>query len=200
MAKSGQIVLPAGVVPGDMPLADSVVFTESTPTSIGGAVSDLLDKATDEVVVAVRSQQRHIAVYPSGTNAADLVAGTAKLIGTITRDDPTRKSSPVTMADGSDLTGQAALIALKDAIDSYFAAQKPTKTASAIINNVEDAIAGLLAQDPSVDPGNIVVVLSQAGDGAIEVYYSTTLDETAATAKLDQVLPTSTTSTSQAWE
>lgn len=187
MAKSGQVQLFDDLSPGDEPLADSVVYTESTPTSLGGIVADLLDKSTDALKVVIDTTNRKVVAFPVATDVSTKLGGTPLLVGTITRDDPTKRSSPVTRAAGDDISGSANLVALAAAMDAMFGAAKPSKNVASLVNAAEDAIAAI-APDLTISPGTLMVVVDQTGAGSVKIYGAVdSLTVTGATAKIKQV-------------
>lgn len=202
MAKTGQIQLDGGAF-GDLPLSDAVVFTESTPTSLGGVVSDLLDKSDAGLKIIIDVPDRKVIAFDLATDiSTKLTLGDGKLIGTITRDDPTKKSSPVTMAAGDDVSAIDDLNAFKTAINGAFVAQKPSKNVSSIVNAVEDALAALAKQEPPITSvTQVAVVVDQTGDGSVKVYALVdSIGNAGALAKVKQVMQTDADVTTLAFE
>lgn len=192
MAKSGQIQLD-GIAVGTDPLADAVVFTESSPTNLGGIVADLFEKSTDALRVLVDIDNRKVLAFPAATNVAALFTGADKgEIITIVRDDPTKRSGPCTAANGADMGDASADdngygSALENAINGT---SKPSKNASSLVSAVEDAIAAYQKDNPSADLSGAMVLLDQTGDGIVRVYSKVTglSATTGAVAKLKQVI------------
>lgn len=189
MAKTGQIQLD-GIAIGDEPLADGVVFTESTPSNLGSVVSDLLDKSDDPLKVLVDPVGRTVKAAPVAVDLHGNFNEAGILITTITRDDATKRSSPVSL-DKPDLTGQAIPLAFQNALDDIFsAAAKPSKNVSSIVNGVEDALAALAKLDVPVTVPGVRILVDQTGDGSVKIYQGITglSTEVGITAKLKQVV------------
>ncbi len=196
MAKTGQIQLLTGIAPGAEPLADSVVYTESSPANLGSIVADLLDKSDEGLKVVVDYVNRKVYAFPLATDVAALLASDAmKQVGAVTRDDATKRSSPVTLADVDDISADSILTDLKGAIVTSYAAAKPAKSVAAIVNSIEDAMAAINANGTEPVPGCMAVV-DQTGDGSVLIFADQTnpivLTPTGATAKLQQVLQATT--------
>lgn len=192
MAKSGQLQLLTGIAPGVEPLADSVVFTESSPASLGSIVADLLDKSDSGLRIAVDYVNRKIYAFPIATDVAALLASDAmKQVGAVTRDDATKRSSPVTLAPVDDISASAVLTDLQGAVSASYAASKPAKNVAAIVNSVEDALAAINANGTEPVAGCVVLV-DQTGDGSVSIYADEVnpivITPTGATAKLQQVI------------
>lgn len=194
MAKSGQILLDDGIDPGDLPLADSVVFAEATPTNLGGIVADMLEKSVDPLCIVVDFDNRKVYGQPLTSFAirAEMFAGAdMKIIGSVTRDDPTRKSSPVTLADGADVSAIPALLALKTALVDSYSEVKPSKSVAAIVSSVEDALAKLATADEPFTVTGTFAIIDQTDDGQVEIRAkSTGFTPTGAIAKVKQIVST----------
>lgn len=165
MAKSNPIELLDGAPVTD--LAKAVIQAESVSQSLGGLALDILVKADAAKVVVVDFVNRKVRVHAAGVDKATLFTDNFPF-ATITRDDPTKRSSPMTAAMVEDGYGGENIPALLTAVTASLAASKPSKNLSSLINGVEDALNAMV----TLPAGNIYAVIDQAGDGSVTLYSS----------------------------
>lgn len=200
MAKSGTIKIPDATEPGDSAIADAVVQSEAPTMNLGAVAARVLEVATEARLVTVDMTNRRVGSVPV-TGGSFTPGSGAKLIGTLIRDDPTKRVSPWSLSGGDSLTGDAAAIAFKAAIEASLAEVKPARSLASQISAIEDALAGL-----ETAPGsNVTVHVTQEDDGEVKVYVgAASLDvgigSDGEIAIIEQVLPTTTTAEALAFE
>lgn len=159
-AKANPIIENPDLVQGNQDLADEVLYKESISSTFGNLVADTLDAATFAVKCVINLAAAVMNVF---TGETDLALNAPSTVGTITRDDNTKKTSPWTLADGAD--DSALGVAIRAAVNSALAAVKPSRSISSLQNAIEDAVNGISAD---LLAGQVVnVVVDQSGDGSV---------------------------------
>lgn len=163
MPKSGTITSPSGADPIIRALGDSAPVTGT----LAGITRDALAAATLVKKAVINLATRHVTIVPIATDLAGDILGSddLDLIGTITKDDPTKASSPMTRAGG-------AAGAQRDALDALLAAAKPSLSVESLANRIEDAV---IDPDGAFDGKSALIVIDQDAE-TVAVYMGDTAD------------------------
>lgn len=149
-----------------LPLTLEVVRQEAQSATLGQALSDLLEKSDDPLKVYVDQIARRIVAYPTSI-ADDDEINSGTLIGTLVRDDATKRTSPWTLTAASGKSGNGLNVALIAALS----AAKPAKSIASLISLIEDSN---LADGGTPAPvANLCAVIDQTGDGTVKIYECT---------------------------
>lgn len=203
MASRVYPTLPDGSHPGDSALADAVVFQRANQVSIGDIAMGLLLASATAIKVVIDYANSVVYAYPADTDATGMLGSGMKLVTTITPDVASKRGTPMTAADGDDVSASDLLTQYIADLRAPIAAVKPTKTLATLLSAIEEAryhtgpegVVTISAERP-------IVVIDQASGGHVDVYAGGT-DFTAASGALGIVkagLPDTSATERLAWE
>lgn len=145
-AKSGTVTAPSGADAIIKAVGDVTPFTNT----LAGTLRDALAAATLDKIGIINLANRTVTVVPAGTDIAAVSGATGlSLAATVTLDDPTKPSGPMSSINGGD--------AGSDEVDAIVGAAKPSLSVESLCNKIEDAAIDPTGQMFGVSSGIIVV-------------------------------------------
>ena len=150
-AKTGVITAPSGADENLRTLG----ATQPVRETLMGVIRQALQLAVAAKKAVITITSRNAFVFPAAQDLATVVAATEGYLGRLTRDDPTRATSPWSFE------GEALQAAQEAAVEALTAAAKPSMSVEAVVNKIEDL--------GSIEGKGFVVVIDQTA-GDIKLY------------------------------